>query len=68
VPVDWVAVADEEYANKKISTRILKHRAQPTSVFEPEEFKQNAMKNMATSGEIAQYRQKMSNSRVLLNS
>jgi len=26
-PVDWNAIADEEYANKKINTRILKHRA-----------------------------------------
>ena len=32
-PVNWEQIADEEYANKKINTRILKHRAQPLSSF-----------------------------------
>lgn len=55
-PVNWVEIADEEYANKKICSRILKHRAQPGSVFEAEEFKKSAMKSMATSGDIANFR------------
>ena len=38
-PVNWVAIADEEYANKKICSRILKHRAQPNQAFTAEEFK-----------------------------
>lgn len=46
-PVDWNAIADEEYANRKINTRILKHRAQPFSNFKAEEFKDNAMATMA---------------------
>lgn len=65
IGVDWAAVADEEYANKKISTRILKHRAQPTAVFKAEEFKEQAMNNMAASGEITNFRNKMQSSRVL---
>lgn len=56
-----MAIADEEYANKKINTRILKHRAQPYHKFEPEEFKKSAMKSMAASGEIASYRKNISN-------
>ena len=32
-PVNWDQIADEEYANKKINSRILKHRAQPLSSF-----------------------------------
>lgn len=59
-PVNWVAIADEEYANKKICSRILKHRAQPNQTFTAEEFKQTAMKSMAASGEIAAYRKNAS--------
>ena len=55
-PVDWVQIADQEYANKKICTRILNHRAKPGGVFQAEEFKHNAMKNMAESGEVEKYR------------
>lgn len=59
-PVNWVAIADEEYANKKICSRILKHRAQPGQIFQAEEFKQSAMRNMMASGEISQYRKNAS--------
>jgi len=58
--VDWAQIADEEYANKKINSRILKHRAQPNAIFQPEVFKQTAVKSMATSGEVADYRKKAS--------
>ena len=57
-PVNWTAIADEEYANKKICTRILRLRARPNTKFEPEEFKRTAMADMATSGEVAAFRNK----------
>ena len=60
-PVDWSMIADEEYANRKICSRVLKYRAQPAGKFEAEEFKKSAMKTMAMSGEIANYRKKVSN-------
>lgn len=59
-PVDWEKISDEEYANRKINTRILKHRAQPFHNFKAEEFKSSAMAHMAASGEIGNYRKKMS--------
>ena len=56
--MNWTAIADEEYANKKICTRILRLRAQPNTKFEAEEFKRTAMASMATSGEVAAFRNK----------
>ena len=59
-PVDWLSIADDEYANKKICSRILKYRAHPNQQFQAEEFKQTAMKSMAASGQIADYRKRAS--------
>ena len=46
-PVDWEKVAEDEYANKRINYKVLKHRAQPTHKFAAEEFKQTAIESMA---------------------
>jgi len=58
-PVDWSQIAEEEYDNRIVNQRILKHRAKPNSDFKAEEFKHNAMKDMAKSGEVSEFRKSM---------
>jgi len=61
-PVDWAKIADDEFANKRINCKILKHRAQPKHQFEAEEFKQTAMEQMAKSADVASFRESVNRS------
>ena len=61
-PVDWAAIADDEFNNKRINQKILKHRAQPLSTVKAEEFKQSAVKSMFKSAEVQEFRESMQNS------
>jgi hypothetical protein len=54
--VDPAQLEDELYVNKRINKHILKHRAQPRADFRPEEFKQHAIKEMQSSGEVQAFR------------
>ena len=50
--VDPEQLEDEQYYSKRINKHILKHRAQPRAEFKAEEFKSQAIKDMAMSGEV----------------
>ena len=56
-PVDWAKVADDEYANKRINSKVLKHRAQPKQRFEADQFKASALEHMAKSADVASFRE-----------
>ena len=56
-PVDWAQIAEDEYDNRVVSLRILRHRAKPNAEFKAEEFKSGAMAEMAASGDVAKFRQ-----------
>jgi hypothetical protein len=54
--VDWEKIEDAEYFNKRIGIKILKQRAQPMSKFEPLEFKAGAMRELALSESVKEFR------------
>lgn len=55
--VDWDKIEDNEYFNKRIGIKILKQRAQPRSKFEPLDFKAGAMREMADSTTVKEFRE-----------
>jgi len=54
--IDPRQLEDDLFVNKRINKLILKHRAQPKQEFNPEEFKQQAFKDMALSGDVQAFR------------
>ena len=54
--IDPRQLEDDLFVNKRINKLILKHRAQPKQEFNPEEFKQQAFKDMALSGDVQSFR------------
>ena len=64
--IDWNKIEDEEFYNKRIALKILKHRANPRANFVPEKFKNSAVRDMSRSGDVKAFRE--SGSRIMSKS
>ena len=56
--LDSEQIEDEEFYNKRIALKILRFRSKPRKDLEAEEFKHASIKDMASSGQVANFRQK----------
>lgn len=56
--LDSEQIEDEEFYNKRIALKILRFRSKPRQDIKPEEFKEASMKDMASSGQVANFRKK----------
>lgn len=54
--LDSEQLEDEEFYNKRIALKILRFRSKPLQELKAEEFKNASIKDMASSGQVANFR------------